>query len=93
MRYRTFRATFEGSSQYKGLVGLPHGIGVGRLSLIQQVKFFSVGCVSLVGEGYECRIKALDDLADTFITGRFPPLLSWDLHPLGPTHNLDVHPP
>ena len=43
--------------------------------------FFSVGCGSLVGEGYEYRIKALDDLADTFITGRFPPLLSWDLHP------------
>src|SRR5204862_5054484 len=57
------------------MVGLPHGIGMGSLSEIEQIKFFTVGCCSVMGIGDERRGKLLDDLTDTRIAGRFPSLL------------------
>jgi hypothetical protein len=32
----------------RGMIGLPHGIGVSRLSPVEQVELLSIGCGSLV---------------------------------------------
>ncbi len=58
------------------MIRLPHSIGVGRLSPIEQIKLFTVGSRSLVRHGQQRGIKVLDDLTDPPITGGFHPC-SW----------------
>ncbi len=57
-----------------GVIGLPHGIGVGRFSPIKQVKLLAVSGGSLMGHRHQRRIEVLDNLADAMIAGRRPPL-------------------
>src|SRR5579871_1813020 len=58
----------------RGMIGLPHRIGMGRLSPIEEIERFSISSGSLVSEGYQGRIKLLDDGVDPVITRYRAPL-------------------
>jgi hypothetical protein len=60
------------------MIRLPHRIGMGRLSPIEQVKLLAVSGSSFVSHRHECGIEVLDDLTDTSIAGGFPALFTGD---------------
>src|SRR5258708_38764887 len=64
------------------MICLPHCIGVGGLSTIEEIKFLAVSGSSLMGHRYQCRIEVLDNLAHPLITGWFPSLLFGNLNDL-----------
>ena len=63
-------------------IRLPHGIGVGGFSPIEEVKFLAIGSSSLVSIGDKSRINTLDDLTYTIIAWWFPSLFFGNLNHL-----------
>ena len=69
-----FAILIEQPDVKRAMIRLPHGIGVGGLSPVDQIKFLPIGSRSLVGKSDECRIKTFDDLIV-----QKSPAKSWDL--------------
>src|SRR2546425_1094070 len=56
------------------MIRLPHGIGMGRFSAVEQIKLVAVGSRALVGKRHKGGIDVLNDLADAVVARRLPSL-------------------
>jgi hypothetical protein len=44
------------------MIGLPHGIGVSCIPLVEQIELFLIGCGSLVGKSDQGRLEEANNI-------------------------------
>ena len=54
------------------MIGLPDGVGAGRLVAVDQVEGVGIGLRPLVGQGQQGRIEVADQVIDGVVTRRRP---------------------